>query len=199
MKHLLFFCFVITIFSPVTNGQSDKLQKGRMRLSFSGLTINNMVFNGGDSVKLNTGIFGLALGVQYVIRNDQFLELSAGAASTKVLLPDLDEGPYQARHSIFFRVTRNHVHGRFIAGYGMHYSINQLLLRYKGLSVPASFDERTITQQGLGIALTGKMFVWELFYLGVQYHPIILDIRNIRGSKYRHLYSLEAGVMLKLW
>lgn len=198
MKHLFFFCLAIPFFTPGAKGQPDSPQKGEMRLSLSGLAINNMVFNGGDSVKFTTGIFGLALGVQYVIRNGQFLELSAGAASTKVLLPDLDEGPYQVRRSFFFRATRNHVHKRFIAGYGLHYSINQLLFMYKGISVPSSFDEQTFTQQGLGIALTGKMFVWEVFFFGVQYHPIILDIRNIRGGKYGHLYSLEAGMMLKL-
>lgn len=113
-------------------GQSNN--KGELYLHLSLPHINSFRLTPeGETPKVNTGFWGLTVGLDYYHSKNQFVNIGISAVSDFfVPIPaavDIN-GEYELMSSRYISLSNNHRYKRFTIGYGLSYSVNTWDFRY---------------------------------------------------------------------
>ncbi len=179
-------------------------EKRQMNLVFSIPYINNFYLQPqSESVKTNTGFWGLSASFEYYYKSNKFINISASAA-TDFFVPipaavDL-EGEYESMSSIYFGLTNNYQFNSFTIGYGLNFSKNTWNYNYStfGDSPPPSREPVTKSSQSIGLILNSYYQLGEHFNIGLIYRPTFFNVYPKPETKYEHLISVDLAWKIKL-
>jgi len=179
-------------------------KKGQLLLHISLPYVNSFRLNPeNEGPKVNTGFWGISLGLDYFHSRNQYINLSASGV-TDFFLPfpaavDL-RGEYELMSSSYFSLSNNHKIKRFSVGYGLSYVRNTWDLSCYG-------GDETITQTrepvkksnyALGLIFSSYFQVTPHFYIGLIYRPTFLRPGIDPTFKYEHLISIDFAWKIRL-
>ncbi len=163
----------------------------------------------GEKAKNNTGFLGIAGGINYFHRDNQFVSAGVGVVadyfSPFVIGANYPPGVREDMRSMYVSLSNNHLINRFTFGYGLSYAANQWLLKdpdgvayfneteLKTSNGPAPIDKRHKT---LGFVSSAYFRVFDNFNIGLIYRPTILRLNTIERFKYEHIISLDFALRL---
>jgi hypothetical protein len=183
--------YVTTRF-PTRAGQTDVV----LSLPY----VNNFRLHpAGEPVKVNTGFWGISVGVDRYYQASRYVNVSLHAASdifVPVPAPVRMEGKYERMTTAYLSVTDNFRVGRQRFGYGANVARNgwRLADTYDSTGTVA----RHQANLALGLTLTTYHQLAERFFVGVIYRPSLVQIHPTRAVGYEHLLSLDVQWKIKL-
>jgi hypothetical protein len=180
-------------------------KKGDIDLHVSIPYVNNFLLRPENetSRKLNTGFWGLSLGLDYHYSDQQFLNLSFSGV-TDFFLPvpaavSLN-GEYELMTSAYGSLSNNHRIRRFTLGYGLSLGRNIWELGYFDRSNPNPPAREPISKGHLAAG-----FVFPLYYqlsnrmkLGLIYRPTSWRLDIEPQWRYEHLVSVDVAWKIPL-
>lgn len=151
-----------------------------------------------ESVKTNTGFWGLSGGIEYKLSKNKFLRLKFNAASDFFLpipaSPGI-EGEYESMNSIYFSLDYNKNIKSISFGSGLSYSFNNWSIR--DLDQTPTVTLKDYSGQSIGLILStyvesvpSTKFSRRIL-IGIIYKPNIIRVVPEIELKYEHLISLE--------
>ncbi|MEM9834063.1 MAG: hypothetical protein AAF944_25755 [Bacteroidota bacterium] len=149
-----------------------------------------------ESDKINTGFWGISLGLDQYHSPQQYLNLTVGAVTdfdAPILMPYERVGEEESMFSVYFNASSNHRISRLHLGYGLSYAINTWNLRYHDrFNAPPPTREPTIkTSHALGAVVPAYVQLGKQFMVGVVYRPTFLRFNTNPIWAYEHLISLD--------
>ncbi len=175
-------------------------RKGELYLHLSVPHINSFLLNPDNekNPKINTGFWGLTIGLDYYHDSKQFLNLSVSGVSDFFLpVPAAVDisGEYELMTSTYLSLSNNHRIERWIIGYGISFSKNTWDFRYYDNfnPPPPTRDPIKRTNYGLGFIFPLHIELGENLIMGVVYRPTIFRFSSINSIDYEHLISFEFG------
>lgn len=149
-----------------------------------------------ESTKINTGFWGLSLGMDYYHRENQFLNVSvAGVSDFFVPVPAAIsiKGEYELMSSRYVSFSNNHKIGRFKIGYGLVYAKNTWDFKdFGGFGAPSPTREPVKKSRNVwGVIFPLHFQVTDKFHVGVVYRPTFYIPKFSQKPKYEHLISLD--------
>ncbi|MEM9671061.1 MAG: hypothetical protein AAF992_00605 [Bacteroidota bacterium] len=149
-----------------------------------------------ESNKINTGFWGISLGLDHYYSSQQYLNLTVGAVTdfdAPFLLPYERVGEQESMFSVYFNVSNNYRINRFHLVYGLSYAINTWNLRYhdRQNAPPPTREPTTKTSHTLGAVVPAYVQLGEQLMIGVVYRPTFLRFNINPTLAYEHLVSLD--------
>lgn len=178
--------------------------KGQINLVFSLPWVNSFYLQPlHETSKLNTGFWGLSVGLEYFYQDNKFMSLNANAVSDFFIpVPAAVDisGEYDMMSSIYLGLTDNFKFRRFTLGYGINYSRNTWDHRYYDRfgPPPPTRDPIKRTSESFGFTLNGYHQFGEHFFVGLIYRPTFVMINPQVDIKYEHLISLDFAWKIRL-
>lgn len=179
-------------------------KKGSVLLHISLPWINSFYFRPEDEkLKLNTGFWGAALGLDYFYNNKQFLNFTASAVSDFFIpIPaaiDLS-GEFEFMSSYYFSLSNNHKINRLSMGYGISYASNTWEIRYidRFDPPPPTRDPIRKTWNSAGLVFSTYYQVGRRFNCGLIYRPTFIRTKTTDIFKYEHLISINFAWIIRL-
>lgn len=183
-------------------GQSDR--KGELHLHLSLPHINSFQLTPeNERTKINTGFWGLTIGLDYYHLKDQFINLGAsGVLDFFVPFPaavDLS-GEHELMSSTYLSLSNNHRYKRFSIGYGLSFSKNIWDFRYYDSFGPPPPTREPVKKSHIafGFIFPSYFQVGEDFNIGVVYRPTFFRPGMINKFKYEHLISVDFAWKIRL-
>jgi hypothetical protein len=183
---------------------SQSKNKGELHLHLSLPHINLFCLKPqNETYKINTGFWGLSVGLDYYHSNNQFINLGASGV-LDFFLPfpaavDLN-GEHEFMSSWYISLSNNHRLGRFTLGYGLSYGENAWSLRYFDWldPPPPTRDPVTRRHNSLGLIFPAYFQLYQHFSIGVVYRPSFYR-PNIKDKfSYEHLISIDFAWKIRL-
>jgi hypothetical protein len=179
-------------------------KKGSFLLHISLPHINSFYFKPDyENVKLNTGFWGVTLGLDYFYNNKQFLNLSASAVSD-FLFPipaaiDIS-GEYELMSSTYFSLSNNHKLNRFSVGYGISFARNTWDFKYIDRFDPPPPTREPVKKRwdSFGLLFSSYYQIGRRFNFGVVYRPTFIRPKTADIFKYEHLISIDFAWKIRL-
>jgi len=175
-------------------GQSNN--KGELYLHLSSPYINSFRLTpDNEETKINTGFWGLTIGLDYYHSKNQFINLGiSGVSDFFVPVPaavDLS-GEYELMSSRYISISNNHKLRRFTIGYGLSCAKNTWDFRYYDRFDPPPPTRETVkkSSNAFGLIFPTYFQVGEHFNIGVVYRPTFYRPNMIEKFKYEHLITL---------
>ena len=143
--------------------------------------------------KTVVGHSGIAAGIDYYYRNNQFVSLMVNAVAgyaDAILIPWDNFSDQELLTSTYFSLTNNHILNRFTLGYGVSYSNNFWKL------IPASQrneDYLLKSNKALGLCLNGYYRIYKNLNIGIVYRPSFIRLGSLNTFQYEHLISIDFG------
>ncbi len=166
--------------------------KGQTNLTISIPYINTFKLKPeGEPIKINTGFWGLAVGLDKYYRTNKFVNLTLTAATdffVPVPAAVTIEGEYERMSSVYLSLTNNRVFNRWSIGYGLNYSWNTWTYYEDYLVSDNSISKPS---QSIGLTLNGYFRVSHGFHLGLIYRPTLLRVQPATEFLYEHLITLD--------
>jgi hypothetical protein len=184
--------------------QKYSKRKGQLNLALSLPHINSFYLKPeGEGDKINTGFWGLSIGLEYFYKDDRYINLSANAVSDFfVPVPAAVDisGEYELMTSTYFSLTNNYKVNRFHFGYGINYSRNTWDFRFYDRfgPPPPTRDPIKKSSASIGLTLNGYYQITKSFLIGLIYRPTFIRISPTTELKYEHLFSLDIGWRIAL-
>ena len=173
-------------------------RKGNIDLHFSLPHINSFLLNpeNENNKKVNTGFWGLTLGLDYYHSRNQFINLSAsGVSDFFVPFPAAVDisGEYELMSSSYISLSNNHRYKRFLFGYGISYSKNTWDFRYYDRFDPPPPTREPVKKShiALGLIFPAYFQMGEHFNIGLVYRPSFYRPNMTDKFKYEHLESID--------
>jgi hypothetical protein len=199
-----------TINKYYSYSQSDK--KGELHLHFSLPHINSFnLIPQNIERKVNTGFWGISVGLDYYHKNNQFINLSAsGVMDFFVPVPAAVDiwGEYESMNSLFVSISNNHKFGRFSLGYGLSFAKNTWSFSDRGgdyaydeqgeIIPPLTKDPVTKRHYSLGFIFPAYFQLTEHFYIGVIYRPTFFRPNIPDKFAYEHLISIDFAWKIRI-
>ena len=156
-----------------------------------------------ESTKINTGFWGVAIGLDYYHKRNRFISLTANAVSDFFIpVPGAVDisGEYELMSSIYLNLTDNLQFKRLTYGFGFNYSKNIWDHRYSkfGNPPPPSREPITKSSQSIGLTFNGYFRLGNHFNIGLIYRPSLFNVHPYEGFKYEHLISIDFGWKWKI-
>lgn len=155
------------------------------------------------SRKLNTGFWGISLGLDYHYSDKQFLSL-AFSGVTDFFLPvpaavSLN-GEYELMTSAYMSLSNNHRFHRFSLGYGFSLGRNVWELDYFDRSNPSPPPREPITKGHLAAGLIFPAYyqITQRFQVGLIYRPSFIRPAILPRYQYEHLISVDVAWKIPL-
>lgn len=155
--------------------------------------VNGFNFEPEDfGTKVNTGYWGLSVGLEYFYRADQYMKLKFVAASDFWVPVPAAVTPADVReslHTSYGEITNNWRFGKIDLGLGLNYCRNNWTY----------IDETDIDnsivirrrRQSLGLTANSYLQVSKVFFIGLVYRPTFVEVHPSFGYQYEHLISLD--------
>jgi len=182
--------------------QSDN--KGELHLHLSLPWVNSFNLNPrNEGHKINTGFWGLAIGVDYYHSTNQFLNLGvSGVMDFFIPFPaavDLS-GEHELMSSWYLGLSNNHKFGRFSVGYGLSFGRNTWDFRYydRWDPPPPTRDPVTKRHYSLGLIFPTYFQMGEHFNIGVVYRPTFFRPSLTNKFAYEHLISVDFAWKIRI-
>lgn len=176
---------------------SQSNNKGEIHLHVSLPHINSFDLTPeNEGAKVNTGFWGLTIGLDYYHSKNQFINLGiSGLSDFFVPVPaaiDLS-GEYEIMSSRYISISNNHRINRFTMGYGFTYARNTWDFRYYDSFDPPPPTRKPIKRSHNSFGLVFPMYYQsgENFHLGVVYRPTFFRPDLAAKFKYEQLISID--------
>jgi hypothetical protein len=154
-----------------------------------------------ETSKINTGFWGVSLGLEYFYRSNKFASIT-GNAVTDIFIPvpaAVDyKGNYENMSSIYLDMSDNYKFRRFSIGYGLNYAKNIWALKQGYFKTDSMREPVTRENQSIGISLNGYFQLGKYIFLGLIYRPSLININPIWELKYQHLISIDFGWKIRI-
>jgi hypothetical protein len=146
--------------------------------------------------KINTGFWGLSLGIDYCYAQNKFFNLSVlGVSDFFVPVPAAVDigGEYELMSSRYISFSNNHRINRFTIGYGLSYARNTWDFRYYERFDPPPPTREPIkrSHNSFGLVFPTYFQLSKNFHLGVIYRPTFFVPELTDKFKYEHLMSVD--------
>jgi hypothetical protein len=180
------------------------VHKGQLDLILSFPWVNSFCLHPEEETyKINTGFWGISMGLDYHYKDNRYLALSGNAVMDFFLpIPAAVDfsGEQEFMNSTWISLTDNFRYRRFSLGYGISYSTNYWRLSYFdwGDPPPPSRNPVTKRNQAVGFSFSWYHQIQKNYYLGLVYRPSFLVIRPVSGLRYEHVLSLDCGFRLPI-
>lgn len=178
--------------------------KGELYLHLSLPHINSFrLIPESEGVKVNTGFWGLTIGLDYYYSKNRFINLGiSGVSDFFIPFPaavDLS-GEYELMSSRYISLSNNKRLKRFTIGYGLSYARNTWDFRYYGRfdPPPPTRDPIKKSSYALGLIFPTYFQVGEYFNIGVVYRPTFYRMNIADKFKYEHLLSIDFAWKIRL-
>ncbi len=179
-------------------------KKGELDLHISLPHVNSFMLKPEDEkTKINTGFWGLTIGLNYYHSKNQFINLGvSGVSDFFVPVPaaiDLS-GEYELMSSRFISVSNNHHINRFSFGYGLSYARNNWNFRYYDRfdPPPPTRDPIKRSHQAFGFVFPTYYLLAKHFHLGVVYRPTFFRPNLTNNFRYEHVISLDFAYKIRI-
>jgi len=176
-------------------GQSNN--KGELYLHLSIPHINSFRLTPeGETTKVNTGFWGLTIGLDYYHSKNQFVNFGiSGVSDFFVPFPAAVDisGEYELMSSSYISLSNNHRNKRFTIGYGLSYSRNSWDFRYYNRfdPPPPTRDPVKKTHNAFGLIFPTYFQMGENFHIGLVYRPTFYSPDLNNQFTYEHLISID--------
>lgn len=183
--------------------KSFPTHKGQINWTISLPYVNNFHLKPQDeTLKNNTGFWGIATGLEYFYKDNKFLNTSLSLNSDIFVpfpaSPGYDS-EYETMSSIYISLNDNFKIKRFSLGYGLNYSFNNWSLRNAGFdSIPPLREPITRISESIGLNANIYHQFGRKFFVGVIYRPTFFKISPKTRFEYEHLISFEFVWKIKL-
>lgn len=160
--------------------------------------------SGEPEAKVNTGFWGLGVGLMFRHNQSQYVGLAASVAiDHEVPVPagiDYIGGEQEFMTAYAVDLTNNHVWRRFSLGYGLSYGSNQWRLDYfdDPEALPPTRDPIELSSSSLGLVFPAYYALNDRFALGLTYRPYLDRIGTDAGFRYEHVISIDIAWNLGL-
>jgi hypothetical protein len=156
-----------------------------------------------ERTKINTGFWGMTLGIDYYHSKNQFINTGISGVSdffVPVLAAVDISGEYELMSSGYISISNNHRLKRFILGYGLSYTKNTWDLRYYYSfdPPPPTRDPIKKKHDAFGLIFPTYYQFGEYFHVGVVYRPTFYRPHIIDKFKYEHLISIDFAWKIRL-
>jgi hypothetical protein len=179
-------------------------RKGNFDLHISLPHINSFLLKPeNETTKINTGFWGLNVGVDYYHAKNQFIHMGVAGVSD-FFVPFLAAvdifGEYELLSSRYLSLSNNHRIRRFSVGYGLSYTKNTWDLRYYDRldEPPPSRAPIRKSHHSFGFIFPGYLQLGKRFHLGLVYRPTFFSPDQSEKFKYEHLISVDFGWKIRL-
>lgn len=156
-----------------------------------------------EGTKINTGFWGLTLGVDYYHSKNQYFNLGiSGVLDFFVPVPAAVDisGEYELMSSRYISLSNNHKIKRFTIGYGLSYARNCWDLRYYDTfnPPPPTRDPVKKSNNAFGLIFPTYFQFGDYFNIGVVYRPTFYRPKLTDKFKYEHLISIDFAWKVRL-
>lgn len=184
-------------------GFSQANNKGELYLHLSLPHINSFQLKPENELtKVNTGFWGLTIGLDYYHSRNQFFSASVSGVSdffVPIPAPITIMGKYELMSSGYFSLSNNHRVGCFTFGYGLSYARNTWDFRYDDLDSTAPIrDPVKRSHNALGLVFPNYFQLGEYFNIGVVYRPTFYRFSMTDNFLYEHIISLDFAWKIRL-
>jgi hypothetical protein len=169
----------IVRFAPINKGTFN------LSLSLPFTTIFNV--QAIDNHYNSAGLFGLEAGVDYFYRDNKYLSINAGAATSR-FGEYFGPGYVQTATTLFTSLRNNHIVGSFDLGYGINVSRPRWTIYTLGDTIKIN---ESVKSTGLGLSLSAQYRIRNYFRLGILYQPNLLNTSFKPSFNYQHYISLN--------
>ncbi|MDD4972302.1 MAG: hypothetical protein PHT07_22975 [Paludibacter sp.] len=181
------------------------INKGSLDLHLSLPHINSFLLTPeNEGTRINTGFWGLTVGLDYYHSKNQFINISASAV-TDIFLPfpaavDPGEGKQESMYSTYLSLSNNYRYKRFTIGYGLSYSRNTWEFGYYGpYDHPLPTGYPVIKSHiAYGLIFPTYFQITKYFNIGVVYRPTFYRPNMTYKFKYEHLISIDFAWKIRL-
>lgn len=183
-------------------GQSNN--KGELHIHLSLPHINSFrLMPENEGAKINTGFWGLTIGLDYYHSKNQFINIGvSGVSSFFVPFPAAVDisGEYELMSSSYISLSNNHRLRRFTIGYGLSYAKNTWDFRYydRFNPPPPTRDPIKKSHNAFGLILPTYFQLGEHFNIGVVYRPTFYRLTTKDKFLYEHLISIDFAWKIRL-
>jgi hypothetical protein len=183
-------------------GQSNN--KGELHLHISLPHINSFRLTpDNEGAKINTGFWGLTVGLDYYHSKNQFINLGvSGVSDFFVPVPAAVDisGEYELMSSVYLGLSNNHRYRRLTIGYGLSFSRNTWDLRYYDRfdPPPPTRDPVKKSHISFGLVVPSYFQIGEYFNFGVIYRPSFYRPTVKENFKYEHLVSIDFAWKIRI-
>ncbi len=171
--------------------------KGELYLHISLPHINSFyLIPENEEPKINTGFFGLTIGVDYYHSRYQFVNFGISAVSDFFLpvpAPIDISGEYELMSSRYISLSNNYKIKRFTVGYGLSYAKNTWDFRYYDRFDPPPPTREPVKKSNHAFGLIFPIYfqLGEFFNIGVVYRPTFYRPNVTEKFEYEHVISLD--------
>ena len=199
----------VTVLCMSCGGIPDT-KKGDMHLRPSIPYMNSfLVVPENEDKKINTGFWGIGIGLDYYHSDNQFLNLEASGAIDFFLPipaavdPSFEDGAEdRSLGSVHFTLSNNHKVKKFSFGYGIAYAIyfsNYSYYNYSETSeLPPTYHLNT-NHGAFGLIFPNYFFFTKNIGVGVVYRPTFFRPTLSDKFKYEHLISVEFATKIPFY
>ena len=183
-------------------GQADN--KGELYLHLSLPHINSFRLTPeNEGTKVNTGFWGITIGLDYYISKNQFISLGvSGISDFFVPFPAAVDisGEYELMSSRYISLSNSHRYSRFTIGCGLSYSKNTWDFRYYDRfgPPPPTRDPIKKSYNAFGLIFPSYFQMGENFNIGVVYRPTFYRPNMTDKFMYEHLISIDFAWKIRL-
>jgi hypothetical protein len=156
-----------------------------------------------EGTKVNTGFWGLTVGLDYYHSTNQFINLGVSGV-TDFFLPfpaavDIS-GEYELMSSTYISLSNNHKINRFNIGYGLSYARNTWDFRYYDMFDPPPPTREPVkkSSNAFGLIFPTYFRLGRHFNIGVVYRPTFYRPNLTDEFKYEHLISIDFAWKIRL-
>jgi len=178
--------------------------KGELYLHLSLPHINSFrLIPENEGTKLNTGFWGLTIGLDYYYSKNQFISSGiSGVSDFFVPFPAAVDisGEYESMSSGYVSLSNNHKLKRFTFGYGLSYARNTWDFRYYDRfdPPPPTRDPVKKRSNAFGSIYTAYFQTGDYFNIGVVYRPTFYRPKMTDKFEYEHLISVDFAWKIRL-
>jgi hypothetical protein len=179
-------------------------KKGNLFLHVSLPHINSFYMQPIDeNKKLNTGFWGLSLGLDYYHRNNQYFHVSASAvADLFIPVPAAIDfsGEVELMNSLYVSFSHHHKQKRLSFGYGISYGKNIWAYKYfrRFDAPPPPRESVTKSLDAFGLIFPVYYQIGKNFHLGIVYRPTFVRMNTEQTLAYEHLISIDFAWKIRL-
>lgn len=183
---------------------SQENKKGGLYLHLSLPHINSFRLTPeGEKTKINTGFWGLAIGLDYYHSESQFINLGvSGVTDFFVPVPgSIDiRGEYELLSSRYISFSNNHRIKRFTIGYGLSYSRNTWDYKNYGSidSITPKREPVKKSNYSFGLVFPAYFQLGDHFNIGIIYRPSFYRPGSSPKFLYEHLISMDFAWKIRL-
>ena len=192
---------------------SQSYNKGELHLHLSLPHINSFNLKPqNEERKVNTGSWGLSIGLDYFHSNNQFINLGASGVMDFFLpVPAAVDlyGEHELMSSTYVSLSNNHKIQRFSIGYGLSFAKNTWSFRDHGgydeyndeqdeVIPPLIKAPITKSHYAFGLIFPTYFQLSEHFNIGVVYRPTFYRPNMTDKFKYEHLISIDFAWKIRL-